>query len=68
MNQTESELLLRAVQLALDNVENGGEPFGALVVRDGRVVATGVNSAVSDADRPPTPRLQPSARPAGSCV
>jgi tRNA(Arg) A34 adenosine deaminase TadA len=50
MNQTESELLRRAVQLALDNVENGGEPFGALVVRDGRVVATGVNSAVSDAD------------------
>lgn len=32
-----------AVGLAVKNVEAGGGPFGALVVRDGEVVATGVN-------------------------
>jgi guanine deaminase len=35
--------LADAVALAVRNVEAGGGPFGALVVRDGEVVATGVN-------------------------
>jgi guanine deaminase len=48
--RTDAELLRQAVQLALDNVENGLAPFGALVVRDGRVVGTGVNTADRDTD------------------
>ena len=47
---TESDLLAQAVRLALDNVATGGEPFGALVVRDGQVLGTGVNSTVRDVD------------------
>lgn len=47
---TESEFLSQAVRLALDNVEVGGEPFGAIVVRDGQVLGTGVNSTVRDVD------------------
>lgn len=39
-----------AVALAVDNVEAGGGPFGALVVRDGAVVATGVNRVTIDHD------------------
>lgn len=35
--------LREAVALAVDNVAAGGGPFGALIVRDGAVVATGVN-------------------------
>lgn len=34
----------RAIQLAIDNVASGqGGPFGALIVRNGELIATGVN-------------------------
>lgn len=33
----------RAVQLAIDNVKQGGGPFGAVLVKDGEIVAEGVN-------------------------
>ena len=46
----ETALLQRAVQLALDNAVAGQLPFGALVVRDGDVLATGVNTALRDHD------------------
>ena len=35
--------LEEAIDLAVQNVQRGGGPFAALVVRDGNVVATGVN-------------------------
>lgn len=34
----------QACRLAEENVQRGGGPFGAVIVRDGEVVATGVNS------------------------
>lgn len=38
----------RAIALAVDNVRNGsGGPFGAVVVRDGRIIAEGVNQVTS---------------------
>src|SRR5690606_34201297 len=37
------EFLDRAVQLAINNVNNGGEPFGAVVVKNGQIVGEGVN-------------------------
>lgn len=46
----EDGLLERAVHLATANAAEGQLPFGALVVRDGEVVATGVNSALADND------------------
>jgi tRNA(Arg) A34 adenosine deaminase TadA len=39
----ESRFLCEAIELARANVGRGGRPFGAVVVRDGRVLATGVN-------------------------
>jgi tRNA(Arg) A34 adenosine deaminase TadA/catechol 2,3-dioxygenase-like lactoylglutathione lyase family enzyme len=45
-----SELLAEAVRLARENAEAGQGPFGALVVRDGEVLATGVNTALRDSD------------------
>ena len=39
-----------AIQLAEDNAAAGGRPFGAVVVRDGALVATGVNRVVQDGD------------------
>jgi guanine deaminase len=46
----DGEWLERAVALALANVADGGGPFGALVVRDGRVLAEGQNRVTRDTD------------------
>lgn len=32
-----------AIKLSMDNIDTGGGPFGAVIVRDGEVVATGAN-------------------------
>lgn len=37
--------ILRAVELARNAVAAGGEPFGALLVCDGKVIAEGMNEA-----------------------
>jgi tRNA(Arg) A34 adenosine deaminase TadA len=50
VDPAEAALLTRAVALALDNAEHGQLPFGALVVRDGSVLGTGVNTALRDHD------------------
>lgn len=33
----------RAVDLALENVQEGGRPFGAVLTKDGKIIAEGVN-------------------------
>ncbi|HRO12570.1 nucleoside deaminase [Amaricoccus sp.] len=40
---TEERFLREAIALARANVEAGGRPFGAVVVREGEILATGVN-------------------------
>lgn len=47
---TNEELMRMAIALAQDNVARGGGPFGAVVARDGEVVATGVNRVTADCD------------------
>jgi tRNA(Arg) A34 adenosine deaminase TadA len=43
--------MARAVQLSIDNVRSGrGGPFGAVVVRDGKIIAEGVNRVTSTND------------------
>lgn len=44
------KLLGRAVDLATQNAASGQLPFGALVVRDGETLATGVNTVLRDLD------------------
>ena len=44
------QFLSRAVELARENVRNGGRPFGALVVRNDAIVAEGVNEVVRTHD------------------
>lgn len=39
----ENRFLCEAIELARANIDRGGRPFGAVVVRDGDVIATGVN-------------------------
>jgi guanine deaminase len=45
-----SEFLRRAIALAVQNVDSGGGPFAALVVRSGQIVGEGVNSVTSAND------------------
>ena len=40
----------QAIALAFANVEQGGRPFGAVVVKDGKVIATGVNRMQAESD------------------
>lgn len=49
----------QAIALAVENVRNGGGPFGAVIVKDGKVVATGVNRVTLDND--PTAHAEVSA-------
>ncbi|MDH3659777.1 MAG: nucleoside deaminase [Alphaproteobacteria bacterium] len=49
MSETE-KFLRQAIDLARQNVRNGGRPFGAVVVKDGTVIATGVNETAATAD------------------
>lgn len=49
MNDT-NQYLAEAVALARDNVRQGGRPFGAVIVKDGKVIARGVNRIQADSD------------------
>lgn len=42
--------LKRAIDLALDNVAEGGTPYGSVVVLDGEIIGEGVNTMHSDPD------------------
>ena len=46
----DEEALRRAIALASENVGRGGGPFGAVVVRDGRVLGEGSNRVTLDND------------------
>lgn len=56
---TKDELMRKAIQLSIDNVSNGGGPFGAVIARNGEIIATGVNRVTSDND--PTAHAEVSA-------
>ena len=44
------DFMRQAIVLAKENIKNGGGPFGAVVVKDGEVVATGVNRVTANND------------------
>ncbi|KSV66287.1 hypothetical protein N185_06440 [Sinorhizobium sp. GW3] len=46
----EQTYLAEAVTLARRNIEKGGRPFGAVVVKDGEIVGRGVNEMLSSRD------------------
>lgn len=46
----DKEFMRMAVELAVENVRNGGGPFGAVIVKDNEVVATGVNRVTANND------------------
>ena len=45
-----NQFMQMAIDLAKENIKNGGGPFGAVIVKDGEIVATGVNRVTSNQD------------------
>lgn len=56
---TKQELMRLAIELSADNIKNGGGPFGAVIAKDGEVIATGVNRVTANND--PTAHAEVSA-------
>lgn len=56
---TKEELMREAISLSVENVKEGGGPFGAVVVRNGEIIARGVNRVTADCD--PTAHAEVSA-------
>lgn len=48
MSNVKNEFMQEAIQLSIDNVTSGkGGPFGAVVVKDGKIIARGANSVTT---------------------
>lgn len=58
-NENDKRFMQMAIDLSIENVRNGGGPFGAVIVKDGEVVATGVNRVTANCD--PTAHAEVSA-------
>ena len=51
MKSEDKDFLKLAIDLAIENVKSGnGGPFGAVIVKDGKVLATGSNSVTTSND------------------
>ena len=59
MTSKDQQFMRQAIDLSIENVANGGGPFGAVIVRDDKVVATGVNRVTANND--PTAHAEVSA-------
>ena len=53
------EYMREAIRLSIENIKQGGGPFGAVVVKDGQIIATGTNRVTATCD--PTAHAEVSA-------
>ena len=53
------DFMRKAIELSIENVKNGGGPFGAVIVKGDEVIATGVNRVTANHD--PTAHAEVSA-------
>jgi tRNA(Arg) A34 adenosine deaminase TadA len=42
--------MIEAINLAVENIENGGGPFGAVIVKDGKIIGKGANRVTLNND------------------
>lgn len=47
---TKDELMRKAIELSVENVSRGGGPFGAVIAKDGEIIATGTNEVTANCD------------------
>ena len=50
ITEKDKEYMREAIRLADESVKNGGGPFGAVIVKDGEIVAGSANSVTRDND------------------
>jgi len=50
MNMTDTLLMRKAIKLSIENVKRGGGPFAAVIAKDGKIIATGVNRVAKSND------------------
>jgi guanine deaminase len=50
MTDMKKEFMTAAIRLAIENVKNGGGPFGAVVVKNNEIIGKGVNTVTSSND------------------
>ena len=50
ITEKDKEFMREAIRLADESVKNGGGPFGAVIVRDGKIIAGASNSVTLDND------------------
>lgn len=50
ITETDKKFIKMACELASENIDNDGGPFGAVIVSDGKVVATGCNRVTANND------------------
>ena len=53
------EYMREAIRLSIENITQGGGPFGAVIVKDGQIIATGTNRVTATCD--PTAHAEVSA-------
>lgn len=46
----QNKYMLEAIKISIDNVKNNGGPFGAVIVKDGEIIARGVNRVTDHND------------------
>jgi len=50
MNEKMAHFMREAISLSVEGQEKGGGPFGAVIVRDGKIIARSSNSVTTDND------------------
>jgi len=50
MNSDKEKFMRRAIELSKESVKKGGGPFGAVIVKDGKIIAEASNSVTQDND------------------
>ena len=46
----DAKFMEMAINLSIENIDSGGGPFGAVIVKDGEIIATGANRVVPNSD------------------
>jgi len=50
MLKKEEDFMREAIGLSVENIDNNGGPFGAVIVKDGKIIAKGVNRVTTNND------------------
>ena len=49
-DETDRKFLIRAIEVAEEGISNGGGPFGAVIVKDGKIISESYNEVVNSTD------------------